>query len=76
MTTNAYARGVRERGWESFPGRLWQRNYYEHIVRTERSLERIRDYIATNPATWDVDAENPSAGTPDAGAYYRALWRA
>ena len=54
---------------------LWQRNYYEHIVRNERSLARIRDYIASNPATWDVDAENRRAGASDAGAYYRAVWR-
>ena len=35
------------------PGRpLWQRNYYEHIVRDERDLERIREYIAKNPERW------------------------
>jgi REP element-mobilizing transposase RayT len=45
------------------PGRaVWQRNYYEHIVRGEDELNRIREYIALNPATWAVDRENPAAG--------------
>jgi len=43
------------------PGALiWQRNYYEHIIRDERSLNRIREYIANNPAQWDTDRENPN----------------
>lgn len=37
----------------------WQRNYYEHIVRDEDSLNRIREYILTNPLRWDLDRENP-----------------
>lgn len=42
---------------------FWQRNYYEHIIRNSISLERIRRYIADNPAQWDIDQlhpENPS----------------
>jgi REP element-mobilizing transposase RayT len=39
---------------------LWQRNYYEHIVRDEESLNRIRQYIADNPAQWEFDRENPA----------------
>ena len=38
---------------------VWQRNYYEHIVRTDAELERIRDYIRQNPAKWAEDRENP-----------------
>jgi putative transposase len=49
MTTNAYIRGVRDNGWPPFERRLWQRNYYEHIVRDHADLERIRQYIAQNP---------------------------
>ena len=37
---------------------VWQRNYYEHIVRDGRELGRIRAYIATNPARWHKDTEN------------------
>ena len=37
----------------------WQRNYYEHIIRNEQSLNRIRQYIAENPLRWAHDKENP-----------------
>ncbi len=40
---------------------VWQRNYYEHIVRSEESLTRIRQYIVDNPARWEEDPENPQA---------------
>jgi len=36
---------------------LWQRNYYEHIIRNEHELGRIRTYIAANPARWQEDEE-------------------
>ncbi len=38
---------------------VWQRNYYEHIIRTDESLETIRLYIKNNPAKWQEDRENP-----------------
>ena len=42
------------------PGaKVWQRNYYEHIIRNDRSLDRIREYIETNPQRWVIDQENP-----------------
>lgn len=59
LTTVEYVRGVRARGWTPFRGRLWQRNYYEHIVRGDKSLERIEQYIFDNPANWYLDKENP-----------------
>jgi putative transposase len=52
------ARRINElRGTPGTP--VWQRNYYEHIIRNESSLNRIRQYIAENPARWDADQENP-----------------
>ncbi|WP_297761855.1 transposase [Thermosynechococcus sp.] len=39
---------------------VWQRNYYEHIIRTEDALQRIRQYIVTNPLRWHLDRENPN----------------
>jgi len=39
---------------------VWQRNYYEHIVRNEASLARVREYIANNPLQWALDRENPA----------------
>ncbi|MFP4642299.1 MAG: transposase [Dehalococcoidia bacterium] len=42
------------------PGaKLWQRNYYEHIIRNENELHGIRQYIVNNPSKWDYDRENP-----------------
>jgi len=61
MTTNEYMRGVKTQGWTPFRGQLWQRNYYEHVVRDEESLNRIRQYILDNPASWEFDRENPAA---------------
>ncbi|MGA2630174.1 MAG: transposase [Terriglobia bacterium] len=40
---------------------LWQRNYYEHIIRNELELAAIQEYIASNPVRWDTDPENPAA---------------
>jgi putative transposase len=39
---------------------VWQRNYYEHIIRDENSLNRIRQYIVDNPKNWNGDRENPT----------------
>ena len=36
-------------------GKLWQRNYYEHIIRDERSYQNISNYIINNPAKWEED---------------------
>lgn len=38
---------------------IWQRNYYEHVIRSEASLQAIREYISNNPAQWALDQENP-----------------
>ena len=59
MTTNEYIRGIDAQGWERFNGKLWQRNYYEHIIRDDRELQAIREYIRYNPLKWDEDEENP-----------------
>ncbi len=66
LTTVQYVQGVKTYGWPPFAGRLWQRNYYEHIIRNDESLQRIRQYIVDNPARWPVDRENPLAtGIPE-----------
>lgn len=41
---------------------VWQRNYYEHIIRDEDYLDRIREYILANPRQWQFDKENPAVG--------------
>jgi REP element-mobilizing transposase RayT len=62
-------REIRRTGKADFS---WQRNYYEHIVRNEESLNRIQEYIVNNPSQWDVDRENPAAITPEPENAWRA----
>jgi len=51
----------------STPGQpVWQRNYYEHVIRDALSLNHIREYISSNPLRWPADRENPcGTGTDD-----------
>ena len=75
MSTNEYIRGVKQRGWSPFPGKLWQRNYYDHIIRNESELERIREYIVNNPLKWESDRENPNTRVRRAMPQQDEPWR-
>ena len=55
MTTNYYIQGVKSEGWIPFNRKLWQRNYYEHIIRNSTSYQNIADYIRSNPVNWATD---------------------
>ncbi len=44
---------------------VWQRNYFEHIIRDDDALNRIREYIYYNPQRWHLDKYNPAASEPD-----------
>ncbi len=61
-------RRVRQAGYAF----AWQRNYFEHIIRSERALRAVRRYIRYNPLRWEVDRYNPQATGPDLEA--RRLW--
>jgi len=50
FTAALYIHGVREEGWPPFEGRLWQRNYWERVIRNDRELAAMQEYIANNPA--------------------------
>jgi REP element-mobilizing transposase RayT len=50
-----YIRGAKNIGWKPFDGKLWQRNYYENIIRNEQYYHRISKYIMNNPAKWSGD---------------------
>ena len=63
ITTHDYIIGVKKHGWPPFPGKLWQRSYYEHVIRDEDELNRIRQYIRDNPLNWETDEENPNKKT-------------
>jgi putative transposase len=65
MTTKKYIDGVKQNGWTPFPRKLWQRNYYEHIIRNDNELNRICEYIVNNPLNWDSDRNNPSCKVND-----------
>jgi len=53
----ASTRLIRHRGLADFG---WQRNYYEHVIRDEESLNMVALYIEANPHLWLLDRENPA----------------
>ncbi len=61
------------RGTPGIP--TWQHNYYEHVIRDDDSLNRIRDYIATNPLRWALDRENPQRKGEDTFDRWLATFR-
>ena len=58
--TNVAAQINRLRDTPGIP--VWQKNYYEHVVRNETDLDEIRQYIVNNPAPWEMDEGNPARG--------------
>ena len=62
MTTNEYIRRVKSDEWQRFSKKLWQRNYWEHIIRDERAYNNIYKYVVNNAAKWEKDTLN-SDGT-------------
>jgi putative transposase len=54
VTTRSFNRMKRSPG-----GSIWQRNYYEHIIRSEEALQHIRQYVYNNPITWQQDQLHP-----------------
>jgi REP element-mobilizing transposase RayT len=58
MSTNQYIKNVKNNNWPKFNKRFWQRNYHDHIIRNDKSLNKIREYIVNNPTTWDNDENN------------------
>jgi len=57
ITTLEYLRGIKTYKWPPIDGKMWQRNYYDRIIRNDREMKAIRKYIADNPINWDQDAE-------------------
>jgi putative transposase len=55
----------------TFGAKIWRRNYYEHIIRNDDELNRIREYIEANPLHWEIDRENPNAVSKEG----EPLWR-
>lgn len=57
LTTREYSDGVRDGFWPPYERRLWQQSFYDHVIRNERDLQRVREYIAANPSRWLEDRE-------------------
>jgi REP element-mobilizing transposase RayT len=55
LTTNDYIRNVKGNNWQPFDKQLWQRNFYEHVIRDHESYLHIAEYIQTNPLKWRED---------------------
>jgi REP element-mobilizing transposase RayT len=55
---------------------VWQRNYYEHILRNDHALHRIRQYIVDNPTKWELDMENINVTEHQINQYYQMLMEA
>jgi MSHA biogenesis protein MshO len=66
-TTHLYIEGVSKAGWRQFPGRLWQRSYFDHVIRNEHDLEDTRNYIVNNPQKWQLNREDIAQDCKKAG---------
>ena len=73
ITTIKYVRGVEAHGWRRFPRRLWQRNYFERVIRDEQEMTRAREYIVNNPKGWKSDPENVNGRQPWRGIIEESL---
>ena len=60
ITTNVYIKGVKNKQYPRFNKRIWQKSFYDHVIRNEFDLNRIRQYIRDNPLNWDNDRNNLS----------------
>ena len=59
LATARFRHGILKLSCPPFNKRLWQRNYYEHIIRNDHDLFNIRQYIDSNPAKWEEDENHP-----------------
>ena len=73
ITAREYRAGASACGWLNMPNGLWQRGYFDHVVRDEADEARIIDYINANPANWVTDPDNPDS--PDLTSDHKRLWR-
>lgn len=54
FTINQYMRAVSMTGQKNDTATFWQRNYYEHVIRSEHELSLVRDYVVNNPLKWSL----------------------
>ena len=73
ITAREYRASATACGWPNMPYGLWQRGYFDHVVRDEADEARIIDYINANPANWVTDPDNPDS--PERISDHKRLWR-
>ncbi|MCO5217127.1 MAG: transposase [Thermomicrobiales bacterium] len=54
-THRRYTDGVQSLGWPGYDGKVWQEGYHDHVVRNDRQLDILREYVASNVARWESD---------------------
>ena len=59
MTTNEYIRGIKDGVLTPFDGKLWQKSYYDHVIRNQQDYNEIWQYIENNPTKWIMMHERP-----------------
>jgi len=64
ITTNIYIKGVKNNQFSRFNKRIWQKSFYDHIIRNEYDLNRIHQYIRDNPINWNEDRNNLNNKSP------------
>ena len=69
MSTNEYLRNVKQKGWQPFNQKLWQRKFYDRMIRNENELQNIRETIINNPMKWELDKGNPANWKRDGGIH-------
>ena len=77
IVTVEYIRGVNNENWQRFNGKLWQRNYWEHIIHNENEYLRISQYIINNPQKWALDKLNGGTGNmvmEEIAEYNSEIW--
>lgn len=75
ITTNRYIKGVKLGLLEPFRKRLWQRDYYDHVIRNEKECAIIEQYIASNPQNWENDKLRSREGMMEERGRYMADWK-
>ena len=59
LAAHRYITGVKDGEWRPFDRKLWQRSFYDHVIRDDEDLYRVREYIQNNPLQWALDEYNP-----------------
>ena len=58
-TLRAYAKGVAEENWPRYDRRFWQAGFMDHVIRHDREMTRLSEYIEKNVALWEDDSFHP-----------------